>query len=136
MSDLEKAAWWMIGVAALTVVAYVTMFAFLGHQPAVASAFALLALAAVPAVSRRQFRPQPPDERDREIAARAVRTSLSVLWIVLVFLSIGTGFIKGWDSVLTVPVWMLAEAVWFAVILVLGVQAVTTVQLYRGGPNV
>lgn len=136
MSDSEKWAWWVLGVVALTIIAYAIFFAFLGHHPAIGSVFALLALTAIPAASRRRLKHQPPDERDRAIGGKALRTGFSVFWIAFIGLFLAIGFIKGWDGVLTVPVWMLSETIMWAATLVLAVQALTTLVLYRGGHNV
>jgi len=136
MSDSEKWACWVLGVVALTLVAYGIFFAFLGHHPAIGSVFSLLALTALPVASRRRLNRQPADERDREIGGRAVRTGFSVLWVAFIGVFLAIGFIKGWNAVLTVPVWMLAETIFWAYVLVLAVQAVTTLVLYRSGPHV
>ena len=135
MSNSEKWAWWTIGVVAMTIIAYAAFLAFLGHRSATLSVFALLALTALPASSRRHFLGRSFDEREREIANKALRAGFSAFWLAFVALFLGMGFIKGWDTALTVPVWTLAEAVWLAATLVLGVQAVTTIVLYRGGSH-
>ena len=135
MSDSEKWAWWAIGVVVLTIAAYGAFVAFLGHGPATSAVFALLALTALPASSRRYFKGRTFDEREREIANKAVRAGFSVFWVAFIGLIMAIYFIKGWNATLTVPVWTLGETLWWAVILVLGVQALTTILLYRGGPH-
>ena len=135
MSDSEKWAWWVLGVVLLTVGAYGAFLKFFGHNQATTSVFALLALTALPASSRRHFQRRTFDEREREIANKAVRAGFSALWLAFIGLILVIGFIKGWDTTLTVPVWTLAEAVWWAAVLVLGVQALTTILLYRGGSH-
>jgi uncharacterized membrane protein len=135
MSDSEKWAWWALGVVVLTIAAYGAFVAFLGHGPATSAVFALLALTALPASSRRYFKGRTFDEREREIANKALRAGFSVFWVAYVGLNMAIYFIKGWDATLTVPVWTLPEAIWWPVILVLGVQALTTIVLYRGGPH-
>lgn len=136
MSDSEKWAWWTLGVAVLTIAAYGAFLAFLGHGPAINSVFALLALASLPRSSRRHFQGRPFDERERGIANKAVRAGFSAVWLAFIVLILAIGFTKGWDTTLTVPVWTLMEALCWAVILVGGVQALTTIVLYRGGPHV
>lgn len=111
MSDSEKWAWWTLGVVVITIAAYGAFLAFLGHGPAITSVFALLALAALPASSRRRFRGRTFDEREREIANKAVRAGFSAFWLAFIGLTLAIGFIKGWDTTLTVPVWTLEEAV-------------------------
>jgi hypothetical protein len=135
MSNSEKWAWWTLAVIALTIVAYGAFLAFLGHGPASSSVFALLALAAVPASSRRYFKGRTFDEREREIANKAVRAGFSAQWLAVIGLFLAIGFIKGWDATLTVPAWALEEAILWAAILILGVQAITTLALYRGGSS-
>ena len=135
MSDSEKWAWWALGVVALTIAAYGAFFAFLGHNPAIPSVFALLALTALPASSRRYFKGITFDEREHAIASKALLAGFRAFWVAFVGLIVVIGIIKGWDATLSVPVWALQETLWWAVILVLGVQALTTIVLYRGGPH-
>jgi len=135
MSDSEKWGWWTIGAVALTIAAYVAFVAFLGHGPATSSVFALLALTAIPASSRRHLKGRRFDEREREIARKAFSVSFSVFWLAFVGFVLAIYFIKGWDATLTVPVWALEETLWWAASLVMGVQALTTLVLYRGGPH-
>jgi len=135
MSNSEKWAWWTLGVVMMTIAAYAAFLAFRGHVPAVISVFALLALTALPASSRRHFQGRTFDEREREIANKALRAGFSAFWLAFIGLILAIGFIKGWDTTLAVPVWTLGEVVWWAAILVLGVQAMTTIVLYRGGTH-
>lgn len=132
MSDSEKWAWWTIGVVLMTIAAYIAFVVFAGHGPATASVFALLALTVLPAYSRRRFRGRNFDERERQISNRAVRAGFSTFWLAFIGIILGTGFAKGWDATLAVPVWILAEIFWWAAVLILGVQASTTIVLYRG----
>ena len=94
--------------------------------------FALLALTAIPASSRRHFKGRAFDEREREIARKAFSAGFSVFWLAFVVLILAIGFIKGWDATLIVPMWAIEETLWWAASLVLGVQALTTIVLYRG----
>jgi hypothetical protein len=135
MSDSERWAWWAIGVVVLTIAAYAAFVAFLGHGPATSAVFALLALTALPASSRRYFTGRTFDEREHAIASKALLAGFRAFWVAFIGLIVAIGFIKGWDATLTVPVWALAQTIWWAVILVLGVQALTTILLYRGGPH-
>jgi len=133
MSDSEKWGWWTLGVVVLTIAAYGAFVAFLGHGPATSSVFALLALTAIPASSRRYFKGRTFDEREREIARKASSAGFSVFWLVFVGFILVAGFVKGWDASVTVPMWALEEILWWAASLVMGVQALTTLLLYRGG---
>jgi hypothetical protein len=135
MSDSEKWAWWTGGVVVLTISAYGGFLAFVGHGPASFSVFALLALTAIPASSRRYFRGRTFDERERGIAERALRAGFSAFWLAFIALILAIGLIKGWDATLTVPVWALTETLLWAATLILAVEALTTLLLYRGGPR-
>ena len=135
MSDSEKWAWWTLGVVVLTIAAYAAFVAFVKSGPAAISVFALLALTAIPASSRRYFTGRRFDERESAIANKALLAGFRAFWVAFCGLIVAIGFIKGWDATLTVPVWALSETLWWAVILVLGVQALTTIVLYRGGPH-
>jgi hypothetical protein len=133
MSDSEKWGWWTLGVVALIVAAYGAFVAFLGHGPATPSVFALLALTALPASSRRYFTGRRFDEREHQIASKAKQAGFGALWLAFVGLIMAIYFIKGWDATLTVPVWEFMETLWWAVTLLLAVEALTTIVLYRGG---
>jgi hypothetical protein len=135
MSKSEKWAWWTLGVVVMTIAAYTVFLAFRGHGPAIISVFVLLALTALPASSRRHLQGRTFDERERAIANKALRAGFSAFWLAFVGLIPAIGFTKGWNSTLTLPVWTLGEVVWWAAILVLGVQALTTIVLYRGGSH-
>jgi hypothetical protein len=135
MSDSEKWAWWAIGAVALTIVAYAAFVAFLGHGPATSAVFALLALTAISASSRRHFKGRAFDEREHAIANKALLAGFRAFWLAFTGLIVAIGFIKGWDATLTIPVWTLTETLCWAASLVLGVQALTTLVLYRGGPH-
>jgi hypothetical protein len=134
MPDSVKWAWWTLGVLLLTAGAYGAFFAFLGHRSAITSVFALLALTVVPAY-RRNRRRRPLDEREREIAKKALRAGLSALWVAAVGFVLVFGFSKGWDSTVTVPVWIFEEVIWWALALILGVEAGATLVLYAGGSD-
>src|ERR1035441_10027224 len=98
MADSEKWGWWTLGVVVLTIAAYGAFCAFLGHGPATSSVFALLALTAIPASSRRYFKGQTFDERERQIAHRAGAAGFSVLWLAFVGFDLAIYFIKGWNA--------------------------------------
>jgi uncharacterized membrane protein len=132
MTDSEKWAWWTLGVVGLTIAAYGAFRELLGHGPATSSVFALLALIAIPASSRRYFKGRTFDERERAIANKSQRAGFSALWVAFVGLILAIWFIKGWDATLAVPVWTLMETLWWATTLIWGVEALTTLVLYRG----
>ena len=135
MSDSEKWAWWTLGVVVLTIAAYGAFVAFLGHGPAIISVFALLALTAIPASSRRYFKGRRFDERERAIAHKALRAGFSAFWLAYIGLIFVIGIVKGWDANLTAPVWVFTETLLWAATLIWGVEALTTILLYRGGPR-
>jgi len=119
----------------MTIAAYGAFLAFLGHGAATSSVFAPLALTAFPASSRRHFKGRTLDEREREIGNKAVRAGFSAFWLAFICLVLAIGLIKGWNATLTVPVWTVLEVVWWATVLILGVQAMTTIVLCRGGSS-
>jgi hypothetical protein len=135
MSDSEKWAWWTLGVVALTIAAYGAFVAFLRHGPATSAVFALLALTALPASSRRYFTGRRFDEREHAIASKALLAGFRAFWVAFCGLIVAIGLIKGWNATLTVPVWTLIDTLCWALILVLGVQSLTTLVLYRKGPH-
>jgi hypothetical protein len=135
MTNSEKWAIWTLGVVALTIVAFFTFVALLGSGPASQAVFALLALTAVPSNSRRYLKGKPFDEREKEISAKALLAGFRALWIVFIGVVMTVGFVKGWDSTLSLPVWMLCATIWWAVMLLLTVESVTTLVLYRRGSD-
>jgi uncharacterized membrane protein len=135
MTDREKWAIWTLGVVVATVIAYIAFVVWRGIGPATQAVFALLALTALPVTSRRRLKGYSLDEREKEIAGKALLASFRALWVVFIGLVLSVGFTKGWDTTLSLPMWMLSEALWWSATLVLAVQAVTTLVLYRGGSN-
>jgi uncharacterized membrane protein len=132
MSDSERWAWWTLGVVVLTIAAYGAFVAFLGHGPATSSVFSMLAPTALPRVSRRHFTHVTYDERDKDIGRKSVRAGLAAFWLAFGGLILGIEYTKGWLGTLKLPVWALGELLMWAAILVLAVQAVTVIALYRG----
>ena len=135
MTDSEKWAWWTLGIVALTAVAYATFVALLKNANAAQAVFALLALTAIPANSRRYFKGRRLDEREREISNKALLAGFRGLWIGLIGFVLPFGFIKGWDTSVTLPMWVLSSIIWWAATLVLAVEAITTLVLYRRGAH-
>jgi magnesium-transporting ATPase (P-type) len=133
MTDSERWAWWTLGVVALTATAYFAWVALLSKGPASQSVFALLALAAVPANSRRFLKGKLFDERDKEISGKALLAGFRAVWVAFIGVVMTIGFVKGWDATLSLPVWILCSTIWWAMMLVLTVEAVTTLVLYRRG---
>ena len=133
MTDSEKWAIWTLGVLALTIIAFFTFVALLGSGPASQSVFALLALTSIPSSSRRVFKGRVFDEREKEIAGKAMLASLRAIWAAFIAVVMILGFVKGWNATLSLPMWMLSSALLWSTMLVLAVQAVTTLVLYRRG---
>jgi hypothetical protein len=131
MTDSEKWARWTLGVVALTTAAYFAFVTGFGSQKAATAAFALLALTALPASSRRYFQGRRHDEREREISGKALLAGLRALWIVFVGMVLAVGFAKGWEGSITLPLWMLNQFLYWSMALVLAVEAATTLVLYR-----
>ena len=62
-------------------------------------------------------------------AVFALLTAFRALWVVFIGLVMTIGFVKGWKTTLSLPLW----TVWWAVMLMLTVESVTTLVLYRRG---
>ena len=131
MTDSEKWAWWTLGVVALTAAAYTTFVALLKNANAAQAMFALLALTALPANSRRYFKGRMLDERERDISNKALLAGFRGLWIGFIGFVLLFGFTKGWDASVTLPMWALSSTICWAAMLVFTVEAVTTLVLYR-----
>jgi len=135
MTDSERWALWTLGVVALTITAFFTLLAVLRSVPASQAAFALLALTALHPRSRRKITGPDFDEREKEIAVKAMLAGFRAVWVVFTGLVLTIGFVKGWDATLVVPVWKLSSSLWWGVLLLLTVEAVTTLVLYRRGSH-
>ena len=135
MTDSEKWAVWTLGVVVVTVIAYFVLVALRGNGPITLSAFAFTALVALPKLSRRGLTGSPLDERESGIAHKALLASFRAMWVLVVMLFVITGWIKGWDTTLSLPMWKLAEAIWWLGTLMLAVRAVITLVLYRRGSH-
>jgi hypothetical protein len=78
MSDSEKWGWWTIGAVALTIAAYVAFRRIFGARPRHIVGFrAVGAHRDSRPSSRRHFKGRRFDEREREIARKAVRAGVS-----------------------------------------------------------
>src|SRR5664279_2189167 len=119
MTDSEKWAWWTLGVVALTLIAYFAFAALVRNGPANQAVFALLALTAVPAASRRRIKGKPFDEREKEIAEKALLAGFRAVWVAFIGVVMTIGFVKGWDSTLSLPMWMLCSIIWWSAMLVM-----------------
>lgn len=133
MTKSENWAWWTLGLIALTLIAFFALVAILRSVPASQSAFALMALMAFHPRSWRKIKGPQFDEREKEIAEKAQLAAFRAVWVAFTVLVMTIGFVKGWDATLSLPVWMLASTIWWAMALGLAVEAVTTLVLYRRG---
>ena len=133
MTDSEKWAVWSLGVVALTTAAFFVFVSLRGSGPAAMGVFALTALAAIPKAGHRSWRSF--DEREKEIAHKALLTSTRVGWSMAVALSVIIWWLKGWDMAFALPMWKLLLAIWWLGTLMLAVRSVATLVLYRRGSN-
>ena len=133
MTDPEKWAVWTLGVVALTTAAYFIFVALRGHGPQAMSVFALTALAALPKNGHRSWRNL--DERERQIAHKALLTSYWAGWLAAITLSFIIWRVNGWDIAFALPMWKLMLALWWLGTLMLAVRSITTLVLYRRGSN-
>jgi hypothetical protein len=136
MTDSEKGAVWMLGVVALTSAAYFVVLALRGDSPVTGKAFALLALMAVPKNSWRYFAGRRFDEREKEIAHKALLMSFRAMWLLVVVSFVFMARVKGMDAALSLPMWKVGEGLCWLGMLSLAVQAATTLVLYRRGSHV
>ena len=133
MTPSENWAIWTLGVIALTITAFFTLVAVLKSVSASQAAFALLALMAFHPRSRRKITGPEFDEREKEIALSAQRAGFSAVWVAFTAVVVTIGFVKGWDATLVVPMWKLTSSLWWGTALMLTVQCVATLVLYRRG---
>jgi hypothetical protein len=131
MTDSEKWAWWTLVGVGLTVIAIFTFLALRGGPPRMT--FSLIVLSALTANRRRRPEGRQFDEREKEIAAKALMAGFRALWVAFIGGALTIGFVKGWDATLSLPVWKLTATVWLAAMLLLTVESVTTLVLYRRG---
>ena len=96
----------------------------------------LCAVRASRRTSRRYFKGRQLEEREREISNKALLAGFRGLWIGFIGFVLPFGFIKGWDTSVTKPMWALSSAIWWAAMLVLRVEAITTLVVYRRGAHV
>jgi len=132
MTVSEKSAIWTLGVVALTLLAWFALRAWCANGGVSNAAFALLALTVVPRNSRRHFiKSARFDEREQAIANKALLAGLRGVWLALVAALLAAGLMKGWNGTLVLPVWVLTSSLLWAVLLMLTVESVTTLVLYR-----
>jgi len=131
MTDSEKWAWLTLFVVTLTATAYIAYVGLVGNGPAAQAVFALMALTAIPASSRRHLKGCRLDERERGIANTALLAAFRALLVAFIAAILTIGFSKGWDTSINVPLWVLSATICWAAIFVLTVEAVTTLVLYR-----
>ncbi|HXN47492.1 MAG TPA: hypothetical protein VN893_12675 [Bryobacteraceae bacterium] len=132
MTESEKWAIWTLGVVALTLIAWFALTAWSGNGLVSNAAFSLLALTAIPRNSRRHFiKGARFDEREQAIANRALLAGFRGVWLALTAVWLAAGLTKGWSGTLVLPVWVLTSSLLWAVVLLLTVESVTTLALYR-----
>ncbi len=74
------------------------------------------------------------DERDALIQARSWFIAYSVFWVVFVGVCVAAPYTFGQSG--AVPVFVVQMSVWYALIIVLGVSSLATVNQYgRGGSD-
>ena len=136
MTASEKWAVWTLGVVGLTAIIFFAVVAVYGKGEASQAVFALLALTAVPASSRRKFKGRQFDEREKEIASKALLAGFRAVWLVCIAYVLWMGLANGWETGVTMPAWMFSEFLWLLAMLLLAVEALTTLVLYRRGNHV
>lgn len=131
MSSQEKWAWWTLATISATIAAYVAFLRITHNGPASMCVFALLALTALPKNSRRYWRGERFDERERMIAEKALLTGFQAFWTVVIAAYLILGFATDWQGQFTVPFWALTGIVWGSAMLMMSAQAIATLLLCR-----
>jgi hypothetical protein len=126
MPSLERRAWLHLGIVALAIVVWLSLFAIWRSVQVSMAAFAVLGLTGV---SRFNQRSAFLDERDRTIAESSLHMGIRCWFVCSTILPIAIGSFGGWER--TVSVAMVAQSAWLAWILVLVVQAIATISMYR-----
>jgi hypothetical protein len=126
MPSLEKRAWFHLGLVALAIVVWLSIFAIWRSVQASMAAFAVLGLSGV---SRLNQRGAFLDERDRAIAESSLHMGIRCWFVCSTILPIAIGSFGGWER--TVSVAIVAQSAWLAWVVVLMVQAITTIYMYR-----
>lgn len=130
MQELEKRAWLNMSVAVGVLFLFVVILKLAHSVAAATAAYALLALTAVPELKRS---PVVFGERDRVIDRKALLTGLRAFWVLLALGVISMGVFLGWDRILAIPVWGLAQVLWIGWIVVLAAKSLATIVLYHSG---
>lgn len=130
MSQTQKEAWFNLIVIVLCIGTVLALYPFLGRGAA--GGFGVLGfLGFGPLFFRRRGDRILADERDHFIQRRSTIFAYSVFWIAFVAASMLALKIYGGDGAVPVPIIM--NAVWVALILVVGLRSLATLAQYGWG---
>lgn len=132
----EKRAWYMLSVAGGTMLLFGIMTLILGPNPGNVGLFGFLGLMGFgPLIGDKERRGMKLlfDERDQQISARSTFVAFSVFWVLFLLAMILPMFVLGLDGVVTLRAATLGHIGCVALALVIGVQSLVTVVMYRRG---
>jgi hypothetical protein len=130
MSAWQKLAWFNLAVVAGTVILVVALIPILGPTRA-QGGFGVLGLLGLAPWFLRGGSGVLEDERDRMIRSRSSVIAFFIFWLAFVAACMSLPARYGWDG--SVPVSVVLSGVWYGVMVVVGVMAVTTLVMYRLG---
>ena len=134
MSVLERQSWYVLGVLAVVLVAYLAVGAVLGFRPGSSGMLGFLGLIGLtPLIGRRERRSGRvvTDERDADIARRASLAAYGVFWLCFVAVCMAPFFVRGPHASVTVSTTLPPRLAMAGMALVFGVRSLAVVLLYR-----
>lgn len=138
MNVQEKQAWFT-GVITWTAAAGFLIAGALTHfHPAAQALFSLLAFSAFSPLIGRKERIGGKivmDERDQEIARKALVISYSIFWVCFVAACMAPFFVLGPNAQLTVPATWFCGVIWAAWCIVQGTSSLSIIIMYRRGAH-
>ncbi len=130
MSAWHKLAWFNLAVVTSTIILVVALIPVLGPTRA-QGGFGVLGLLGFAPLFHRRGSGVLEDERDQIIRCRSSVIAFSIFWLAFVAACMSLTARYGWDG--SVPVSVVLSGIWYGVMLVAGVMAVTTLIMYRLG---
>jgi hypothetical protein len=131
MGAYQRNAWFNLGVVLLSVALVVGLSTAIGWLRAQGGFGVLGLLGFGPLFFRKRGGRVVADERDREIQRRSLILGYSVFWLAFVAACVSPLMVYGERG--SVPVVLVASAVWWGVAIVYGVSALATLVQYGRG---
>jgi len=130
MSAWQRLAWFNLAVVTSTIVLVVALIPVLGPTRA-QGGFGVLGLLGFAPFFHHRGNKVLEDERDQMIRCRSSVIAFWVFWLAFVAAGMSLPARYGWYG--SVPVSVVLSGIWYGVMLVVGVMAVTTLIMYRLG---